>query len=138
MDKAAKAAFAKASGLQPSKAWNIFAKYGPHNSLGNRRFFVGIYGADHTCVWRREGKYLITTEPYKTAAHKVDSLLDFCERYGWEIILSDYPGWWNPPHTELWLLSPPIIGISPSVINQDLIWGHSTKGKIPDACHHPQ
>lgn len=106
-----KATFASLAMVEKSDAWNVFAQVGPFSSLGNRKFFAGIPGADHTCVWKSGRMYLITTEPYRTATHNHELLRKFCREYGWGIVKSTYPGWWNPPRTELFMLCPPKIGL---------------------------
>jgi hypothetical protein len=69
-------------------------------------------GADHTLTWHDpEGRYIVSTEPYGTPYANTDgaarrpSLEEWCTAHGWDWI--DVPACGNPPHTILYLLSPP-------------------------------
>jgi len=134
-DESAKKAFAKAAYLKPSRAWSVFGRYcgkayADYGFYRRRPEFYGIPGADHACVWRREKQYLITTEPYKSAGYNHESLEKFCRENRWELLKSRHPGWWNPPHTELWLLSPPFIGLSVYAVEADLLYSQHTREMV--------
>ncbi len=91
--------FAQLTGLKPSLAHQrVFGEHGeryPH-------------GADHTNVWRDGASYVITTEPYRTA--DTSGLESWCTLHGWIWRTVADLDMWNPPHTILYLLSPPMIG----------------------------
>lgn len=62
-------------------------------------------GADHTLVWLDGDRYIVSTEPYTTA--RLAALEVWCTAHGWDWLAATNLGMWNPPHTILYLLSPP-------------------------------
>jgi hypothetical protein len=92
-------AFMDAASLSGSRAWrSIFGgrAYGMREGLHPSGF-------DHTEVWRIDGGYLVTTEPYNNAA----AATAWCAAHGWQCAERPTWGMWNPPATTLLLCVPP-------------------------------
>lgn len=97
--------FMDATGLKPSRAWyRVFKTY-----------FVPP-GFDHTLVWHRDRRYIVTTEPYGNGENLQRRLL----ANGWTWLCLPGRGMWFPPHTTLYLCSPPKTGMELETIAHSL------------------
>lgn len=91
--------FMDRTGLKPSRAWiRVFGKP------------IRPRGFDHTLVWHRDRRYIVTTEPYGTA----DDPTQWLTANGWSWLCLPEWGMWNPPATVLYVCSPPKQGIDPA------------------------
>lgn len=88
--------FADATGLKTSRAW--------YRLFGDPSIPPGF---DHTLVWHRDRRYIVTTEPYGNG----ETLQRWLLANGWTWLCLPEWGMWFPPHTTLYICSPPRTGV---------------------------